>query len=45
MFIDNPMNPITGAPAERNVSGNGPETELHFAPLERGEIFWRSRVL
>ena len=37
MFIDNPLKPITRAPAERNVAHIGLETDLCFAPLERGE--------
>jgi hypothetical protein len=39
MSIDNALNPITCAPAERNVSHIGRETDLCFAPLERGESF------
>jgi hypothetical protein len=30
MFIDNAMNPITRAPAERNVSSNDLVTDLQF---------------
>jgi hypothetical protein len=36
MFIDDALNPITHASAERNVSRIGRETEVCFAPLERG---------
>jgi hypothetical protein len=43
MFIENALNPITRAPAERNVSHIDPQTDLCFAPLERGE-FSRSRA-
>jgi hypothetical protein len=39
MFIDNALNPITRAPAERNVSHIGPETDSCFAPLERGKSY------
>src|SRR6476659_4849522 len=39
MFIDNALNPIARAPAERNVSHIGRETDLRFAPLERGKSF------
>jgi hypothetical protein len=39
MFIDNGVNRIPRAPAERNVSHIGRETDLCFAPLERGESF------
>jgi hypothetical protein len=37
MSIDNALNPITRAPAERNVSDNVLKIDLGFAPLERGE--------
>jgi hypothetical protein len=36
MFIDTALNPITRAPAERNVPDNG-EIGPCFAPLERGK--------
>jgi hypothetical protein len=32
------MYPRTRAPEERNVSANGREANLRFAPLERGEV-------
>jgi len=35
----NAMEPITRASAERNISGNGRDNDICFAPLERGEIF------
>jgi len=37
MFVDNALNPITRAPAERNHLGR--ETNLCFAPLERGKSY------
>jgi hypothetical protein len=39
MFMDDVLNPIARAPAERNVSHIGRETDLCFAPLERGKSF------
>jgi hypothetical protein len=39
MFIDDAMNLISGAPAERNVSSLVRETDLYLDPLERKEIF------
>ena len=39
MFIANALNPITRAPAERNVFHISWETDLCFAPLERGKSF------
>src|SRR6266576_2432790 len=45
MFIDRALNPIIRAPAERNVSYLGWETDLCFAPLERGESFGGCRSI
>ena len=46
MFIDSPTNAITRALAERNVSSNARwRPTPSFALLERGRIFWRSRIL
>jgi hypothetical protein len=39
MFIDNAMNSIVGAPAERNVLAMVRAPTSGFAPLEREEIF------
>ena len=39
MFIENALKLDTSAPAERNVSHIGRETDLCLAPLERGESF------
>jgi hypothetical protein len=39
MSIENALNPIIRAPAERNISPHWRETGLYFAPLERGEAF------
>jgi hypothetical protein len=36
MFIENALDPITRAPAERNDSHIDRETDVCFAPLERG---------
>jgi hypothetical protein len=35
------MNLITCAPEERNVAGKRRDTDLFFAPLERGEPYGR----
>jgi len=39
MFIDNPLNLVTRAPAERNVPDISRKTNPCFAPLEREKSF------
>ena len=41
MLIDNAINPITGAPAERNVFGKLREPKSRFASMERARNLWR----